>query len=170
MPEGAEQVQNQGNTGATDGQDEHQNNGPRRASASSRALAYSESGTPTAQNQHSLNGLLLVQEVNEDSLFKKTEGTSSMTDQQVDASMAAMRIFEEVTTANDASDQSPSTRSSPSTKSEWHESQGFPPDSVKCEMGRKRPKTIVFIDCDNYGLAIRRSLMSCLLFCGCCGK
>ena len=47
-----------------------------------------------------------------------------------------MRIFEQVATEIETNDQSPSTQSTPSTKSEWHESQGSPPDSVKCEMGR----------------------------------
>ena len=53
-----------------------------------------------------------------------------------------MRISEQVATEIETNDQSPSNQSNSSTKSEWHESQGSPSDSMKCEMGRRERERV----------------------------
>ena len=123
----------------------------RRSSTSSRALTFSESGTPTGQNQYSFDQSTPGSRnerrlsVQEDRRNRRRSGHSNVTDNQVNAGLAAMRIFEQVTTETETNDQSPSNRSNQSNKSEWHESQGSPTDSMKCAFEEAFSKTPFYL-------------------------
>ena len=84
VPEGTEQVQDQGNTGATDGQEEHQNNGPaERQQDQTTAQVNAEGqaqGVTSLEERRSSNRNLLrrfLQEVDED-----TQATPSLRDRE----------------------------------------------------------------------------------------